>query len=221
MLAECPGYRSSKRSKGNSGRTQVDTEDKWDRFIGIMANELEMIRKYLLHLKAVSIHWGREKLQHYNWPTRGWSFYKKLGPIANKIAWPEFIIKANQLLARRALSQSRSRVRNGNERIRPRDIQPFRSGPVHPLFHILQRLTGQNCVPLRGLDFGRRELPLPVFRSRICRYIAPPSRRLQRVGPDPRCRLPPKRSGCCPLYILVMYVSRRACNRTNADSSRR
>lgn len=62
MLAECPGYRSCKRSKGHSGRTQVDAENEWDRFIGIAANESEMIRKCLPHLKAVSIHWGREKL---------------------------------------------------------------------------------------------------------------------------------------------------------------
>lgn len=28
MLAECPGYRSCKRSKGNLGKTQVNVEDK-------------------------------------------------------------------------------------------------------------------------------------------------------------------------------------------------
>ncbi|KAK3900121.1 hypothetical protein C8A05DRAFT_17545 [Staphylotrichum tortipilum] len=102
MLAECPGYRSCKSSKGTSGRAQVDAEDEWDRFIGIAAKGSEEIKKCLPPLRAVSIHWGREKLQHYNWPARGWYFCKRLGPIANKMAWPEFIIKANRLLLRRA-----------------------------------------------------------------------------------------------------------------------
>ena len=70
MLAECPGYRSCKRNKENAGRTQVDAEDEWDRFIGVAANGSDVIRKCLPHLKAVSVRWGREKLQHYNWPAR-------------------------------------------------------------------------------------------------------------------------------------------------------
>lgn len=66
MLAECPGYRSCKSRKKISGRAQVDVEDEWDRFIGIAVKGSEEIQKCLPPLRAVSIHWGREKLQHYN-----------------------------------------------------------------------------------------------------------------------------------------------------------
>lgn len=126
MLAECPGYRSCKSRKKNPGRAQVDAEDEWDRFIGIAAKGSEEIKKCLPPLRAVSIHWGREKLQHYNWPARGWYFCKKLGPVANKMAWPEFIIKANQLLARRAQmggKRRRHRIRESPDPLDPVELE--------------------------------------------------------------------------------------------------
>ncbi len=85
-----------------------------------------MIRKCLPYLKAVSIHWGRDKLQHYNWPARGWSFCKKLGAVANKMAWPEFIIKANRLLVRRAQMGGkfrRHRIRKSPDPLDPVELE--------------------------------------------------------------------------------------------------
>ncbi|KAL8364652.1 hypothetical protein RB595_003775 [Gaeumannomyces hyphopodioides] len=122
MLAECPGYRSCKRSKENAARTQVDAKDEWDHFIGVAANGSDMIRKCLPHLKAVSVRWGRERLQHYNWPARGWLFCKKLGAVANRMAWPEFTVKANQLLLRRAQMAGKLRRRGIRESPDPLDL---------------------------------------------------------------------------------------------------
>ncbi|KAM4067335.1 hypothetical protein HRG_001305 [Hirsutella rhossiliensis] len=101
MLAECPDYRSYKKKKAKPEKTQFDAEE-WDRFIGVAASGSDMITKCLPHLKAVSFRWGRDRLQHYNWPSRGWKFCKTLGAVANKMGWPEFVIKGNQLLLRRA-----------------------------------------------------------------------------------------------------------------------
>ncbi|KAK3356290.1 hypothetical protein B0T25DRAFT_536432 [Lasiosphaeria hispida] len=122
MLAECPDYRSYKRNKANAGRTGVDIEDEWDRFIGVAANGLDVIRKCLPHLKAVSVRWDREKLQHYKWPARGWLFCKRLGAVANKMAWREFIIKANQLLLRRAQMDGKFRRHRIRESPDPLDL---------------------------------------------------------------------------------------------------
>ncbi|KAM0322093.1 hypothetical protein ACHAQA_009722 [Verticillium albo-atrum] len=101
MHAECPDYRSYKKTQAKAERAQNDAEE-WGRFIGVAASGADIIEKCLPHLRSVSVRWGREKVQHYNWPARGWKFCKKLGAVANKMGWAEMVIKANQLLLRRA-----------------------------------------------------------------------------------------------------------------------
>lgn len=100
MLAECAGYRNYKKRVGNPHNEQANAEE-WDRFIGVAATGSDIIHKCLPHLKSVSVRWGREKLQYYEWPGKGWKFCKMLGSAANKMAWTEFATKANQLLRRR------------------------------------------------------------------------------------------------------------------------
>ena len=122
MLVECPGYRRHKSNRAKASRSPVDAEDEWDRFIGVAANGLDTIRKCLPHLKAVSVRWGREKLQYYKWSARGWLFCKRLGAVANKMAWREFVIKANQLLLRRAQMDGKFRRHRIRESPDPLDL---------------------------------------------------------------------------------------------------
>ncbi len=101
MLDECPKYGNYKKNKGKK-TTDPDTAE-WGRFIDIAASGSVAIQKFLPQLKAVSVCWGREKLEYYNWPARGWKFCRTLGAVARKMGWPEFVIKANRLLLRRQL----------------------------------------------------------------------------------------------------------------------
>ncbi|KAM0271863.1 hypothetical protein ACHAQH_008963 [Verticillium albo-atrum] len=121
MLAECPDYRSYKKTQAKADRAQNDAEE-WARFIGVAASGADIIEKCLPHLKSVSVRWGREKVQHYNWPARGWKFCKKLGAVANKMGWAEMVIKANQLLSRRAQMNGMLRRHHIRESPDPLDL---------------------------------------------------------------------------------------------------
>jgi hypothetical protein len=84
----------------------------WDRFIGVAAQRAGVIENVLPHLKKASLVWGREKVQHYRWHDRGFSFCKKLGAVADERPWPEFVTKANRLLWRRATMERKYRRRH-------------------------------------------------------------------------------------------------------------
>jgi hypothetical protein len=160
MLAECPNYRSCKRNKEKARRTQVDAEDEWGRFIGVAANGSEVIQICLPHLKAVSIHWDGEKFQHYTWPARGWSFCEKIGAVANKMVWPEFIIKANQLLVRRAQMSGKRRrhhIRDSPDPLDPVELENLgrwaAEGP-----YVKDKDPENIALPFKELSLG--DLPL-------------------------------------------------------------
>lgn len=125
MLAECRDYRNYKQRDRNPEREQNNAKE-WDRFIGVAATGADIINKCLPHLKAVSVRWGREKLQYYNWPAKGWKFCKTLGAVANKMAWVEFTTKANQLLRRRVQMDGklrRQRIGLSRDPLKPVELQ--------------------------------------------------------------------------------------------------
>jgi hypothetical protein len=110
MLTVCPEYKSYKRKRHR--QEKVDDDEEWQRFIGVAADGNEVIDKCLPNLKAASLVWGRDKIQHYCWHHRGWSFCKKLGTVARMMTWQDFVIKANRLLWRRATVDRRYRRRH-------------------------------------------------------------------------------------------------------------
>jgi len=61
------------------------------------------VQACICKMHVYEVRWGREKLQHYNWPVRGWKFCRALGAVANKMEWPELVIKASRLLLRKHL----------------------------------------------------------------------------------------------------------------------
>lgn len=125
MLAECRDYRNYKQRDRNPEKDQSNAKE-WDQFIGVAATGADIINKCLPHLKAVSVRWGREKLQYYNWSTKGWKFCKTLGAAANKMAWAEFTTKANQLLRRRVQMDGklrRQRIALSRDPLKPVELQ--------------------------------------------------------------------------------------------------
>ncbi|KAH8746108.1 hypothetical protein F5883DRAFT_585969 [Diaporthe sp. PMI_573] len=91
------------RHKGKrQTQEKVGDDEEWHRFIGVAADGNEILEKCLPHLKTASHVWGRDKIHHYRWHHRGWSFCKKLGTVAKMMTWQDFVIKANRLLWRRA-----------------------------------------------------------------------------------------------------------------------
>lgn len=125
MLAECPDYRDYKKRDRDPEKDQNNAKE-WDRFIGVAAAGSDIINKCLPHLKAASVRWGREKLQYYNWPGKGWKFCKMLGSAANKMAWAEFVTKANQLLRRRVQMDGklrRHRIGVSRDPLKPVELQ--------------------------------------------------------------------------------------------------
>ncbi|KAK4222173.1 hypothetical protein QBC38DRAFT_520115, partial [Podospora fimiseda] len=154
MLAECPGYRSCKK---NAGRTQIDANDEWDRFIGVATSASDMIPKCLPHLKIVSVRWGRKTLQHYNWPARGWGFCKNLGAIAKKMAWAEFITKANQLLVRRAQMSGKHRLRESPDPLDPVELVNLGRWTAQGSY---VKDKDRNKIALPFKELSLRDLPL-------------------------------------------------------------
>ena len=70
MQDECHNYGNYKKNQGKAKMTDSNAAE-WERFINVAASGSVAIQKFLPQLKAVSVHWGRERLQHYNWPVRG------------------------------------------------------------------------------------------------------------------------------------------------------
>ena len=61
MQDECHNYGNYKKNKGKAKVTDSDAVE-WERFINVAASGSVAIQKFLPQLKAVSVHWGREKL---------------------------------------------------------------------------------------------------------------------------------------------------------------
>lgn len=110
MLAVCQRYRRYKKRRQT--QEKVDDDEEWQRFIGVAASGSDIIEKCLPHLRTASLVWGRDKIQHYRWHDRGCSFCKKLGAVAKKMTWQDFVTKANRLLWRRATMERKHRRRH-------------------------------------------------------------------------------------------------------------
>lgn len=69
MSAECALYKGRKeRTRPRSNRprtTQEDGSAKWDRFVGVAADGFDRIPKLLPPLRAISLQWGKDFVQHY------------------------------------------------------------------------------------------------------------------------------------------------------------
>ncbi|KAL2284419.1 hypothetical protein FJTKL_08831 [Diaporthe vaccinii] len=109
MNTVCPKYNRYKRTRKAHG---THDDEEWQRFIGVAASRSDIIDKCLSDLKMASLVWGRDKIQHYRWPDRGWSFCKKLGTVARNMTWQDFVTKANRLLWRRTTMERKHRRRH-------------------------------------------------------------------------------------------------------------
>ena len=96
----CPKYTSHEPKR--TPEQKAEDNEQWNHFVGVATNGDELVDKCLPHLKAISLIWGRDKIQHYHWYHRGGSFHKKLGAVSKMMPWEEFVTKANRLLWRRA-----------------------------------------------------------------------------------------------------------------------
>jgi len=129
MLAICPKYQRYKKRRQTHEKA-ADDDEEWQRFIGVAASGSDIIEKCLPHLRTASLVWGRDKIQHYRWHDRGGSFCKKLGAVAKKMAWQDFVTKANRLLWRRATMERkhrRRRIRNSPDPLDENELHSLRA----------------------------------------------------------------------------------------------
>jgi hypothetical protein len=161
MSAECILYRGRKeRTRPLASRPRTADENgaaKWDRFVGVAAAGSDTISKLLPSLKAISLHWGKDFIQHYQLAGKG-QYYCNLFSMAIKLHTQEKgVRKLNQLLLRRFRMPGRRGLRAGANPIEPVDLRNLASWRDEGPF-VKERDTDQ--IQLQFVDLTHEDLPL-------------------------------------------------------------
>lgn len=81
ISVECLGYRERKeRTRPRLSRPRIAQEDgaaKWDRFVGVAAVGSDTIPDLLPPLRAISLQWGKDFVQHYQLAGKGQYYYNQ------------------------------------------------------------------------------------------------------------------------------------------------
>jgi hypothetical protein len=127
MSAECLTYRGRReRTRPRSSRPRMTEEDgaaKWDRFVGVAADGSVAISKLLLPLKAISLQWGKDFVQHYRLANKGQHYCNTFSAAVKDHTRDNGVRKLNQLLLRRFQIPGRRALKEGVNPIEPVDLQ--------------------------------------------------------------------------------------------------
>jgi hypothetical protein len=127
MSTECPTYRGRReRTRPRSSQPRITHEDgaaKWDRFVGVAANGFDTIRKLLPPLQAISLHWGKDFVQHYHLANKGQHYCNTFSAAVKDHTRDNGVRKLNQLLLRRFQIPGRRALKEGVNPIEPVDLQ--------------------------------------------------------------------------------------------------
>jgi hypothetical protein len=101
MLQESTSYKEKKRAWANETGTEADAKQ-WEQFVSIAETGAKVKKQCIAPLIKVSGFWGKNKVQHYGWASKGWGYCKVLGTaVARSPDWNEALVKLNQLLLSR------------------------------------------------------------------------------------------------------------------------
>ena len=127
MSAECLMYRGRRaRTRPRSSQPRMTEEDgaaKWDRFVGVAADGSVAIRKLLPPLKAISLQWGKDFVQHYQLANKGQHYCNTFSAAIKNHTRHNGVRKLNQLLLRRFQIPGRRALKEGVNPIEPADLQ--------------------------------------------------------------------------------------------------
>ncbi|KAJ0359430.1 hypothetical protein COL26b_014361 [Colletotrichum chrysophilum] len=101
MFAECAEYHTWRENRVRSRPSKLREDDilVWERFVGVATEGMEIRHKCLSALMEVSRCWGRDKVQHYHWASRGEKYCKVLCTAARAVPeWTEAVIKLNRVM---------------------------------------------------------------------------------------------------------------------------
>ena len=103
--------------------THEDSAAKWDRFVGVAADRSVAIRKLLPPLKAISLQWGKDFIQHYQLASKGQYYCNTFSTAIKDHSRNNGVRKLNQLLLRRFQIPGRRAIKQGVNPIEPVDLQ--------------------------------------------------------------------------------------------------
>ncbi|AEO68130.1 uncharacterized protein THITE_2117521 [Thermothielavioides terrestris NRRL 8126] len=101
---------------------QEDGSAKWDRFVGVAANGFDRILKLLPPLRAISLQWGKDFVQHYQLAGKGQHYCNQFSAAIKPHTRENGVRKLNQLLLRRFRIPGRRDIRAGVNPIEPVDL---------------------------------------------------------------------------------------------------
>jgi len=128
MFEECKEY-ERKKLEVCSEQKDSERDAEWGQFVGVV-REGDAIRKCLAPLRRVSIRWGKEKVQHYNWACRGEKYCKSLGTAVSTVSdWSEAVCKLNQLMKRRMVMSGRRAIQVSVNPIDQIDLENLKKWP--------------------------------------------------------------------------------------------
>ena len=131
MSAECALYKGRKeRTRPRLSQPRTTHEDgaaKWDRFVGVAADRFDRIPKLLPPLRAISLQWGKDFVQHYQLAGKGQHYCNQVSAAIKPHTRENGVRKLNQLLLRRFRMRGRRDIRTGVNPIEPVDLRNLAS----------------------------------------------------------------------------------------------
>ncbi len=178
MSAECAFYRGRKeRTQPRSSQPKMTQENgaaKWDRFVGVAAVGSDTIPKLLLPLRAISLQWGKDFVQHYQLAGKGQHYCNQFSAAIKPHTRENGMRKLNQLLLRRFRIPGRRDIRAGVNPIEPVDLRNLASWRDEGPF---VKEGDPDKVQLQFVDLTCEDLP-PGFVfdqfGLIVRYLSGP-----------------------------------------------
>lgn len=179
MSIECLKYRERKeRTRPRLNRPMIAQEDgaaKWDRFVGVATVGSNMIHELLLPLRAISLQWGKDFVQHYQLASKGQYYCNQFSAAIKPHTRDNGVRKLNQLLLRRFRIPGRRDIRAGVNPIEPVDLRNLASWRDEGPF-IKEGDTDK--VQLQFVDLTRGDLPPDFVFDRLGLMVRCPPRPL-------------------------------------------
>ncbi|KAK0729442.1 hypothetical protein B0H67DRAFT_468221, partial [Lasiosphaeris hirsuta] len=184
MSAECVSYKRRKESAHPLATwpraTKDDGTERWNRFVGAATVGSDTLSKLLPLLKTVSLHWGKDFVQHYELAGKGQNYCNRFSAVVKLHTREDGVRKLNQLVLRRFRIPGRRHVRAGVNPIEPVDLQNLATWRSEAPFI---KDGDPGGVQLPFVDLTSEDLPPGFIFDRFGLMVRRPFGPLAGVGP--------------------------------------
>jgi hypothetical protein len=160
MSAECALYRGRKgHTQPRSSQPKMTQENgaaKWNRFVGVAAVGSDTMHKLLPPLRAISLQWGKDFVQHYQLAGKGQHYCNQFSAAIKPHTRESGVRKLNQLLLRRFWMPGRRDIRAGVNPIEPVDLRNLARWSDEGPF---VKEGDPDNIQLQFIDLTREDLP--------------------------------------------------------------